>query len=54
MSGDKIFGSTEWKDAEGIRHERYIVLTIRDGQIADMQVCGTRRQAMRFAKRSVG
>jgi hypothetical protein len=27
-------------------------LTIRDGTIADMQVCGTWRQAKRFAKRS--
>ena len=54
ISGDKIVGSSEWKDAEGRRHERYIVLTIRDAQIADMQVCGTRRQAMRFAKRTLG
>ena len=51
---DKIIGSSEWNDAEGRRHERYQVLTIRDGQIADMQVCGSWRQAKRFAKRTFG
>ena len=50
---DKIIGSSEWNDAEGRRHERYQVLTIRDGQIADMQVCGSWRQAKRFAKRTL-
>ena len=51
--GDKIVGSSRWQDAHGNRTARYHVLTIRDGKIADMQVCGTWRQAKRFAKRSV-
>ena len=49
---DKIVGSTAWVDRDGVRQQRYAVLTIRDGKIADMQVCGTRRQAKRFARRS--
>jgi len=52
--GDKIVGSSHWQDADGNRTERYQVLTIRDGRIADMQVCGTWRQAKRFAKRTLG
>jgi hypothetical protein len=51
--GDKIIGSSLWLDADGDRTERYQVLTIRDGKIADMQVCGTWRQAKRFAKRTL-
>jgi hypothetical protein len=46
---DKIIGSTIWLDEAG--GERYHVLTIRDGQIVDMQGCATRRQAERFARR---
>ena len=53
IGGDTIIGSSEWNDAQGRRHERYQVLTIRDGQIADMQVCGSWRQAKRFAKRTL-
>jgi hypothetical protein len=45
--GDKIISSTEWLGAE-----RFQVLTIRDGKIADVQGCTSRRQAERFAKRS--
>ena len=44
--GGKLVGRT------GTRHERHAVLTIRDQKIADMQVCGSRRQATRFAKRT--
>jgi hypothetical protein len=51
--GDKIIGSSSWLDADGDRTERYQVLTIRDGKIADMQVCGTWRQAKPFAKRTL-
>jgi hypothetical protein len=54
IGGDTIIGSSQWTDAEGRRQERYQVLTIRDGQIADMQVCGSRREAKRFAKRTLG
>ena len=52
ISDDKIVGSSEWTDAAGKRHERYAVITIRDGEIADMQVCGSWRQARRFANRT--
>lgn len=53
IGDDKIIGSSEWNDAEGRRHERHHVLTIRDGHIADMQVCGSWRQAKRFANRTL-
>lgn len=49
--GDKIIGSTVWRDDEGRDVERYQVLTIRDGKIADMQGCRTREEAERFARR---
>ncbi len=52
VSDDKIIGSSSWLDPSGQRQERYQVLTIRDGKIADMQVCGSRRQAKRFANRT--
>ena len=50
--GDKLVGRTGWTDQRGTRHERHAVLTIRDGKIADMQVCGSWRQAKRFANRA--
>jgi len=51
-SGDnKIIGSTQWLGADGIRHERFQVLTLHDRKIIDMQGCATRRQAERFARR---
>ena len=49
---DRILGSAWWFDEGGNRHERHVVLTIRDDRIADMQVCGTLRQAKRFARRA--
>ena len=49
--GDKIIGSTHWLDADGVRHERYQVPTLREGRIVDMQGCRSRRQAERFARR---
>lgn len=49
--GDKIIGSTVWRDERGRDVERYQVLTIRDGKIADMQGFRTRREAERFAGR---
>lgn len=47
--GDKIIGSTQSQD-EGGGRERFQVLTIRDGKIADMQGFASRRQAERFAR----
>jgi hypothetical protein len=49
--GDKIVGSTIWRDDEGRDVERYQVLTLRDGKIADMQGCRTRSEAERIARR---
>jgi hypothetical protein len=50
--GDRIIGSTIWLDEDGADVERYQVLTIRDGKIADMQGFRTRREAERFAGRA--
>ena len=52
LGADTIVGSAHWLDAEENRDDRYFVLTIRDGKIADMQACGSLRQAKRFARRS--
>ena len=49
--GDKIIGSTQWLGADGGRHERFQVLTVREGKIVDMQGCVSRREAERFARR---
>jgi hypothetical protein len=50
--GDKIIGSAPWA-LPGDRHqERFMVFTIRDGKIVDMQGCVSRREAERLAKRS--
>jgi hypothetical protein len=52
QAGDnKIIGSTRWLGAEGMRHERYQVITLRDGKIIDMQGCASQREAKRFARR---
>ncbi len=52
QAGDnKIIGSTQWLGADGIRHERYQVITLRDGKIIDMQGCASQREAKRFARR---
>jgi hypothetical protein len=48
---DKLIGSTQWVDANGVHESRCIVLTIHDGKIADMQACASLRQAKRFARR---
>ena len=53
VGGDRIIGSTIWLDEDGKRIERYQVLTIRDGKIADLQGCQTKRDAERFARRTV-
>ena len=48
---DQLIGTTQWMDADGVRESRSVVLTIRDGKIADMQVCASMREAKRFARR---
>ena len=51
---DRIIGSTSWTDDDGVRRERFQVLTVRGGKIVDMQGCTTRRTAERFARRRHG
>jgi hypothetical protein len=51
---DVIIGSSHWLGPDGSRHERYQVLTLREGKIVDLQGCATRRQAERFARRRRG
>ena len=51
VGDDKIIGSTEWMGTDGRRKVRYQVLTLRDGKIADMQGCSSRREAERFARK---
>ena len=51
VGDDKIIGSSEWMGTDGRRQVRYQVLTLRDGKIVDMQGCGSRREAERFAGR---
>jgi hypothetical protein len=51
VGNDTIIGSTQWEDADGVRESRYIVLSIDDGKIIDMQACGSMREAERFARR---
>lgn len=51
VDDNQIIGSTQWLGADGTRHERFQVLTLRGGKIIDMQGCATRRQAERFARR---
>jgi hypothetical protein len=55
IADDKILASAHWLEGppSGPRQQRYEVLTIRDGKIADMQTCGSRRQALRFARRAI-
>jgi hypothetical protein len=50
VGDNRVIGSTIWKDAEGKLHERYQVLTVRDGKIVDMQGFASKRQAGRFAR----
>ena len=51
VGDDRIIGSTIWLDEDGERIERYQVLTVRGGKIVDMQGCGSKREAERFARR---
>ena len=50
VGDNKIIGSTQWMGADGRRHERFQVLTLRDGKIVDLQGCVSRRAAERFAR----
>ena len=45
--GDKIIGAAPWGDAK----ERFMVFTVRDDKIVDMQGFTSRREAERFARR---
>lgn len=45
-----IIGSAAWLRADGRRQERFKVITLRDGTIADMQGCRSRREAERVAR----
>ena len=51
VSENVIIGSTHWMGVEGRRQERFQVITLRDGMIADLQGCASRREAERQAKR---
>jgi hypothetical protein len=51
VGDDTIIGSTQWLGADGRRQERFQVITLREGKIADMQGCSSRREAERFARR---
>jgi hypothetical protein len=51
VGDNKIIGSAQWTGADGIRHERFQVLTLSDGKIVDVQDCESRRAAERFARR---
>jgi hypothetical protein len=52
--GDNVIvGSAAWLGADGRRHERFQVITLRDGKIADMQGCRSRGEAERVARQRV-
>jgi len=51
VGANVVIGSTHWMDVEGRRQERFQVITLRDGMIADLQGCASRREAERRAKR---
>jgi len=49
--GDKIIAGAPWSEAADRHQERFMVFTIRDGKIVDMQGFASRREAERFATR---
>ena len=49
VSENVVINTTRLLAPQG-RHERYEVVTFRDGKIADMQGFTSRRQAERFAR----
>lgn len=48
--GDKIIASAPWGASGTQRQERFMVFTIRDSKIVDMQGFESRREAERFAR----
>ena len=51
VGDDTIIGSTQWLGADGRRQQRFQVITLHEGKIADMQGCSSRREAERYARR---
>lgn len=51
LDGGMVLAHSEWDVPEGGSESRHIVLTLREGRIADMQGFATRREALRFARR---
>ena len=49
--GDKIIGSAPWAPSGERYEERFMVFTIRDNKIVDMQGFTSRRDAERFVNR---
>ena len=49
--GDKIIGSAPWATSGDRYEERFMVFTVRDNKIIDMQGFTSRRDAERFANR---
>ena len=49
--GDKILASAPWSEPGDRYHERFMVFTVRDGKIIDMQGFASHREAERFAAR---
>jgi hypothetical protein len=49
--GDKIIGSSQLGAAGEPGQERFVVFTVREDMIIDMQGCASRREAERFANR---
>jgi hypothetical protein len=52
VSGDTIIASTSVGGDDARMRERFQVITFRGGKIVDMQGCGSRRAARRFARRA--
>jgi hypothetical protein len=51
QSGDKIIGSAPWGASGDRTQERFMVFTVRNSKIIDMQGFTSRREAERFANR---
>jgi hypothetical protein len=49
--GEKIIGSAPWAAPGERRQERFMVFTVRESKIVDMQGFASRRKAERFANR---
>ena len=52
VGDDKVIGTAQLRDDDGkLRGRNPVVITFRDGKIADMQGCATRGEAEQFARR---